>query len=120
MFQFDLAAIEDRDVNDCIEALALFLDAVAGQRDNPCFVYLLEIFRAEAKRRQDHEPGGAVEVILPLGDSTYAHIWALLKFTGAVVEMAAKGKPSAAGQFFGRIIDQIEAATQRAASAAMN
>src|SRR5688500_18989876 len=105
MFQFNLAPITDCDIKDIIAALDLFLGAVAGQRNNPCFIYLLEVFRAEAKRRQDHEPGGVVNIVLPIGESTNEHVWALLKFTVGVVEMAAKGKPSAAGHFFGRIID---------------
>jgi hypothetical protein len=120
MFRFNVGAIEDRDIRDIISALSLFLDAVSGQRNNPCFIYLLELMRAEETRREDDEPGGVVEVMLPMGDCTGAHVWALLKFAGGVVETAARGLPNPAGQFFGQIVDQIGIASERLQSAALN
>jgi hypothetical protein len=121
MFQFNLATIPDRDIRDTISAMDLFLSAVHGQANNPAFLYLLEMMRAEAKRRQDNQPGAVVDVLLPLGDCTHAHVWALVKFAGGVVEGASKFNViTPALQFFARIIDQIEAATERIQAAALN
>ena len=122
MFKFDLAILDDRDLRDSISATELFLSTVAGQRHNGCFQYLRDLMKAEVERRQDADAddNNVIDVDLPLFEATDSHYWALFKFVYSVVEGAAKGQPAAMGVFFGSIINQIQAYSERMASAVIN
>jgi hypothetical protein len=120
MFRFDLSTLDERDLCDTLQSLELLLSCVAGQRNNPCFEYLRDVLKAEAELREQNMSSGVVDIVLPIGEATYSHVWCLTCFTCGVVEMAAKGEPAAMTWFFARVVDQIEAAAQQAASAATN
>ena len=120
MFRFDLSTLNDRDLRDTIQSLELLLSCVAGQRNNPCFEYLRDVLKAEAELREQNMSSGVVDIVLPIGEATYSHMWCLTRFTCGVVEMAAKGEPSAMGLFFAGIVDEIEAAAQRVAASVEN
>ena len=121
MFRFDMSKIDNHDLNDTIESLLLLTAAnVTGQTDNLGFHYLLNLASDEAELRNNGEIGDEIGIELPFSEMTGAHVWALLQFTGAVVEAAAKGEPSATVQFFARIIEEIEFAALRVASATNN
>jgi hypothetical protein len=114
--------LDDRDLRDSISATELFLSTVAGQANNPCFEYLRDLMKAEIERRQDADADDnhLVEVELPLFEATDSHYWAMFKFCAVVVEGAAKGSPAAMGVFFGSLINQIQAYSERMASAVVN
>jgi hypothetical protein len=123
MFKFDLAMLDDRDIRDTVSAMDIFLSTVAGQANNPCFEYLRDGMKTEAVRRkvaEDAEEDSVVNVILPLAESTDAHVWALLKFTSAVIQAGVKGRPSEMLRFFARIIDEIQSVNERYQSAVVN
>ena len=107
MFRCDLSTLDGRDIADTIEALEFLLSNMPGQSDNICFQSLLAIMSDEW-----HRSAGAH--VVP------AHVWALLKFAGSVVQAAAKGEPSEMGRFFGCVINQIEQTTQQITAAALN
>jgi hypothetical protein len=121
MFKFNLATLEDRDLRDSVSAMELFL-SIAGQRNNPCFEYLRDLMKAEVERRQDADADddNLVDVELPLFEATDSHYWALVKVCCGIVETAAKGQPAAMGVFYGSIVNQIQAYSERMASAVNN
>ena len=120
MFRCDLSTLDGRDIADTIEALEFLLSNMPGQSDNICFQSLLAIMSDEWHRSAGAHVVPQDEIVLSIGDATPAHVWALLKFAGSVVQAAAKGEPSEMGPFFGCVINQIEQTTQQITAAALN
>ena len=128
MFEFDMSKIDDQDLNDTIKSLLLLTQkpvspaaGVPGEADdNIGFHYLLNLMSDEAERRNNGDIGDEITIQLPFGEMTGAHVWALLKFTGAVVVTAAQGEPSEMAQFFGGILLEIEDSAKKVSMATWN
>lgn len=120
MFIFPMNALDDIDIENTIQALDFVLTKMPGQDDNPCFEYLLQTMSDERARRAGEYIERQTEIALPLFESTPAHVWALLRFAGAVVVTAAQGEPSEMAQFFCGIVLEIEDSAKKVSMATWN
>ena len=119
MFKFDMSNLDDRDINDVIEALYKCA-CVEGQRDNIGLQYLLGVMCEEGERRNGGDIGGEVEIDIPIGEMTAAHLLYLTRFLCAVLQAAAKGEPSEMARFFAGVVNEIEAAAMKMAASVAN
>ena len=119
-FKFDMSTLDARDIADSIEALEFLLSNMPEQQHNILFQCLLGVMSDEWHRRRGADLPEQHEIDLPLSEATNAHVWALVKFAGSVIQAAANGEPSQMGRFFGCVIDGIERSAGRIAAAAMN
>jgi len=118
-FKFQMSSLDGRDINHAIEGLYQCA-RIEGQRDNIGLQYLLGLMCEEGERRNAGNIGGEIQVVIPFGEMTPAHVWLLTRFVCALVQAAAKGKPSAMAQFFARVIDEIELFAMRVQSSVAN